>query len=92
MIAKLFGARVTGGKRTADENTKVGGIVSSLHLTGDALDIGRDAPQLAISMLGVFGKVIWDDKGTAPHWHVEATPMTLPLFAGLVLVGGRMLR
>jgi Peptidase M15 len=92
MLARTFGARVTGGKRTPDENAKVGGITNSKHLTGDAIDIAADAPPLALSMLGVFGKVVPDEGGTAPHFHVETTTLTLPLFVGLVVVGGRALR
>lgn len=86
-IARVFGARVTGGKRTAEENKAVGGIPNSKHLTGDAIDIAIDAPAIAISMLTIFGKVIRDEAGTAPHYHVEATSWTLPLFMGAFVAG-----
>jgi hypothetical protein len=85
MLAVALGARVTSAKRTPDENEHVGGSPTSAHLRGDAIDIAADSPPMAVKVLSVFGKGGLHTKGTAPHYHFEATPLTLALFvAGVV--------
>lgn len=92
-IARAFGARVTSGRRSAGDNAAIGGNPSSKHLSGDAIDIARDAPEIAVSMLRLFGKVYDEQKtGTAPHFHVEAHALTLPLLIGAVIGTARLLK
>lgn len=85
MIANVLGARVTSGARSIEENTAVGGSPVSAHLKGDAIDIGIESPAIAVAALSLFGKGGVHQKGTAKHYHFEATEFTLPLFLGLMV-------
>lgn len=92
VVARAFGARVTSARRTPDENERVGGSPTSAHLRGEAVDVAADAPELAVAMLSIFGKGGLHQKGTAPHYHFEATPWTLPLFAGALVGLARVIK
>ena len=83
--ARALGARITSGYRTREENENVGGSPTSAHLEGNAIDIGADSPPLAVAVLGTIATGGFHDKGTAPHYHFEANPLTLIAFAGALI-------
>lgn len=89
-VARLLGARVTSTYRTEEENADVGGSPVSKHLTGDAIDIAADSPPLAVNVLSVIAHGGLHKKGTAPHYHFEATPLTALLLAGAILGVARL--
>ena len=91
-IATALGARVTSTFRDEKTNATVGGSPASKHLSGDAIDLGHEAPQIAVNALSLFGVGGWHDKGTAPHYHFEATAYTVPLFIAGILAAGMIAR
>ena len=95
-IADVFGARITSGKRSPEENARVGGSPNSKHLTGDAIDLGRDAPPAVVSILGtIAARGGLHVKGTAPHYHFEAdenTPLRLAALTAISILAIRGLQ
>lgn len=84
-IAETLGARVTSADRDENENRAVGGSSTSAHLTGNAIDLGLDAPPAALAVLRSIAHVARHDKGTGPHWHVEVRPWTMPVVLAALL-------
>lgn len=80
-VARLIGAPITSGKRTAAQNRAVGGAANSLHLTGEAIDIpltvgGKPLTKAGIrSALEGAGIKVREilgpgDKNHSDHFHV----------------------
>lgn len=82
IVAELVGARVTSWFRTAEHNAAVGGHANSKHLTGEAIDVGREAHEFQRSVLRMFGREVVE----ADHFHYQTDGRGLVVSGG-VLVG-----
>lgn len=80
-VARLLGAPVTSGTRTAAQNAAAGGAPNSFHLTGQAIDIPltvngkpltREGIRAALEPAGIKIKELLGpgDKGHSDHWHI----------------------
>lgn len=79
-VARVTGARVTSGKRSVEENARVGGRSDSKHLQGLAVDLSaKDNPNaLTLGLLQFLSsRGGYDSGGTAPHYHYESDAFTL---------------
>lgn len=78
MRMEALGHRITSTVRTLEDNARVGGAPTSLHLTGKAMDIsfGGHALETLTDLLNVFRaegvapRVLWEDD----HFHVDLDP------------------
>jgi len=91
LLARMLGARVTSTVRSVLENKAAGGRATSLHLVGGALDLGRETSAGVIALLRPLCSIcVFDEAGTAPHWHLEPAPYVPAVAVGLLLlVSGR---
>ena len=80
-VARLIGAPITSGKRTAAQNAAAGGAANSYHLSGQAIDIPlrvngkpltKEGIRAALEPAGIAIKELLGpgDKGHADHFHV----------------------
>lgn len=80
-VARLIGAPITSGKRTAAQNKKAGGAANSYHLIDQAIDIPltvngkpltKEGIRAALEPAGIVIKELLGpgDKGHSDHFHV----------------------
>lgn len=68
------GATITSGKRTADRNSRVGGVSNSYHLTGEALDIRPASPEQKAEIIEWAEQNGWEVHADYKDGHVHIEP------------------
>jgi peptidase M15-like protein len=79
-LADMFGMEVTSTKRSPGENTKVGGVSNSQHVSGTAADfrtkgVPEETIEAFMAEARAAGYEVIDERnqtrGTGPHIHIE---------------------
>lgn len=92
IIAEIFARfpnrfRFTSGTRSQSQNTAVGGVVNSFHLTGQAADFvainGQyplDERQAIKQIVANYGyELVYHNAGSGYHYHIEPEPNFQPI-------------
>lgn len=71
-LALILCVRVTSWWRSRAENADTtGSIPDSAHLTGAAIDYGKETPRWKTNIIMAVATGGYTEQGTAPHYHVE---------------------
>lgn len=88
LVAALIGVRVNSWFRSPSHNAEVGGLPTSYHLWGGAIDVPADISDWQRRILSSFAREV-DETATKNHWHYQVDGRSWPVvatLAGLVVV------